>query len=147
MTSSHHLKATLRSLKWLVKRRNTDLKSPPANSPLLLGIVLDGSQVGAVAPRRTAPPCAPVRPLLRSMWALRALSDRVKLFLPSGGQGPSVSTSASNRAHRNPPHPISPHSSTWNSAPSPSLHSGPVPNKPFFFLCLLPHSQYPQHNH
>ncbi|KAI4820274.1 hypothetical protein KUCAC02_028258, partial [Chaenocephalus aceratus] len=39
-------------------------------------------------------------------------SDRVKLFLLSGGQGPSVSTSALNRAHRNPPK---------TSAPSPAL--------------------------
>lgn len=89
-----------------------------------------------VEPHRTAPPCAPVRPLLCSMWALHALSDRVKLFLLSGGQGPSVSTSASNRAHRNPPTP--PHSSTWNSALSRSLHSGPAPNKPLFFLSPSP---------
>lgn len=61
----------------------------------------------------------PPRPLAVqhcSMWALCAPSDRVKLFLLSGGQGPSVSTSALNRAHRNPP---SLPNQDWNSALSP----------------------------
>lgn len=64
----------------------------------------------------------------RSIWALCARSDRVKLFLLSGGQGPSVSTSALNRAHRNPHH-HPPHPSLTR-AEALSLSSSPGPNKP-----------------
>ncbi|KAK5910399.1 hypothetical protein CesoFtcFv8_004237 [Champsocephalus esox] len=76
------------SLKWLVKHGNTDsitLGKHAATAP---------SCVGWLRPSHSHSPSTP--------------SDRVKLFLLSGGQGPSVSTSALNRAHRNPPKPLLP---------------------------------------
>lgn len=83
----------------------------------------------------SAPPRAPQAPAVQrcSMWALRAPSDRVKLFLLSGGQGPSVSTSALNRAHRSPP---SLPNQSWNSALSPSLR-WPQPKQTWYLARSL----------